>query len=134
MYNGLLLVLLCTFISACTSFPSKNCNIGQEESAQESIYFGTGKKEGYVTSHEWSEFLDNTVTPKFPEGLTVTQASGQWKGNDGVVIKEPSYILTIVHNNSKTKVDSIIEIINTYKTKFQQEAVLRVKSNACISF
>ena len=129
-----LLILSFTFVSACTSIPGQVCHSDQAALTQESIYFGTGKKDGYVTSSEWSAFLDKTVTPKFPDGLTVTEASGQWKGNDGMIVKEPSYVLTIIHDDSKANSDAIVKIMDTYKTQFQQESVLRVTSKACVSF
>ena len=104
-----------------------------DKAVEESLFFGTGKKDGYVTQEEWTLFLDNTVTPLFPDGLTVTSASGQWKGANGFIIKEPSYVLTLVHFGEKTKVEAIKEIITAYKSKFQQEAVLRVTHSVCIS-
>ena len=127
-------MISCIFVSACTSAPVNNCKPGQEIAVHDSIYFGTGKKEGFVTQEEWSTFLDTTVAPRFPEGLTVSSASGQWRGADGEIIKEHSYVLTLVHPETENKENTISEIINTYKNKFQQEAVLRVKNEACISF
>jgi len=52
------------FIGSCASVPANNCKPGQEVVVHDSIYFGTGKKEGYVTQEEWSTFLDATVTPQ----------------------------------------------------------------------
>lgn len=122
------------FISACASLPATNCKSGQKVAVHNTIYFGTGKKDGYVTQDEWSTFLNATVTPRFPEGLTVSSASGQWRGVDGKIIKEQSYVLTIIHPATEIRENSINEVINIYKNKFQQEAVLRVRNVACISF
>jgi len=71
---------------------------------------------------------------RFPEVLTVSSASGQWQGVDGKIIKEQSYVLTLVHPGTETRENAISEVIDTYKNKFQQEAVLRVRNVACISF
>ena len=32
-----------------------------------------------VTEARWSRFLADEITPRFPDGLTVVDASGQWR-------------------------------------------------------
>jgi hypothetical protein len=59
------------------------------------LYFGTAKPAGAVTEAEFKKFLDDVVTPLFPDGLTVIKGDGQFKGEDGVTIKEESF----VHNS-----------------------------------
>jgi hypothetical protein len=41
-----------------------------------------------VTEEEFRAFLDEFVTPLFPDGLTVVKADGQFRGADGVTIEE----------------------------------------------
>ena len=125
---------LCMLISACASLSANNCDKGLQIAVRESIYFGTGKKEGSVSTDEWASYINTTVTPRFPDGFTVTSASGQWQGFDGVIIKEPSYILTLVHSGAENKESAVNEIISIYKNTFQQESVLRVRDMACVSF
>ena len=100
----------------------------------EMIYFGMATPAGgNVTQTEWSEFLRTVVTPRFPSGLTVWPAAGQWRGNDGEVVREASYVLNLLHApNAKSEAD-VVAIVTEYKTRFEQEAVLRVRSTACIS-
>ncbi len=100
----------------------------------EQLYFGTGKSDGEVSAEDWRDFLSDTVTPRFPQGLSVWQASGQWQSKAGPIIHESSYVLDIVHEESAANERAIAEIMNTYKERFQQEAVLRVKGSACVSF
>ncbi len=41
-----------------------------------SLYFGRGKPSGgEVSDAEWATFLSGTVTPRFPDGLTVIDAA-----------------------------------------------------------
>ena len=98
------------------------------------LYFGAVKPTGVVTPAEWAEFLKSAVTPRFPQGLTVWQASGQWRGSDGVVVSEASRVLNLVHPSDAANEKAVLEIIAVYKSQFQQEAVLRVKAHACTSF
>jgi hypothetical protein len=75
-----------------------------------------------------------SVTPRFPHGLTAWQASGQWKGADGAIVREASFVLNLMHADDERADSAIRSITAEYKARFNQEAVLRVKSHACTSF
>ena len=62
------------------------------------------------------------------------QASGQWRTAGGAILQEPSNVLTIVHPMDAQSEDAVLAIVAAYKSRFQQEAVLRVKSQTCASF
>jgi hypothetical protein len=61
---------------------------GEQESVNDLLCFGTVKPSGVVTPEEWAAFLAKSVTPRFPAGLTVWQASGQWRNESGGVVRE----------------------------------------------
>lgn len=121
-------------LGACASLHKPGCQGDSQSAIQDSLYFGTGKPDGTVTAGEWTKFLETTVTPRFPQGLTVSRASGQWRGATGSIIRESSHVLQLVHPDDTASEKSINEIIATYKAQFRQEAVLRVKTDACVSF
>ena len=121
-------------VSGCASLQANGCRSGEQPAVQDSLYFGTAKPSGIVTPEEWTNFLEAAVTPRFPRGLTVSQASGQWRGVDGSIVRESMYVLYLVHPNDAPSEKFVTEIISSYKAQFQQEAVLRVKGTACISF
>ncbi len=62
------------------------------------------------------------------------QASGQWRSVSGKVIREPSYVLNLVHPDDPVPNKAVREIIATYKSRFHQEAVLRVKTTVGKTF
>jgi Protein of unknown function (DUF3574) len=74
------------------------------------------------------------VTPRFPDGLTLLSGAGQFRGSSGAVVKEPSKLLILFYpwNNARNR--SIERIRTLYKQTFQQEAVLRVDDESCVSF
>ncbi|WP_375138769.1 DUF3574 domain-containing protein [Piscinibacter defluvii] len=113
--------------------PSPVCPSGQNAAVHELLYFGTDKPSGRVTPEDWAQFLSETVTPRFPTGLTAWQASGRWRSASGAVVQEASYVLNLVHPPSAAAETAVLELITSYKAKFQQEAVLRVKANVCMS-
>ena len=52
------------------------------------LYFGTTRPTGAVSELEWQMFLRDEVTQRFPDGLTVWDAQGQWKAPKGTIDQE----------------------------------------------
>ena len=100
---------------------------------QEVLYFGTQTPSGHVTQEEWTQFLAEVITSRFPEGLSSWQAAGQWRSASGQIVREPSYVVSLIHPDDWTTRRAVEEITAAYKTRFQQEAVLRVASPTCMS-
>jgi len=112
----------------------KPCAGGQQPYVSETLYFGRDKPGGEVSSEEWQNFVDTVVTPRFPQGLTVWPAYGQWRMASGEIIQEGSYVLHVMHLGEPVSDVAIGEIMESYKNNFQQEAVLRVQDEVCVSF
>lgn len=100
----------------------------------ELLYFGTATPDGVVSDAQWQAFLRDEVTPRFPEGLTTWTADGQWRGADGTVVREGSHVLQLLHERDARVDAAIAAIVDSYRSRFRQEAVLRVASPACTSF
>ncbi len=98
------------------------------------LYFGLSKPGGVVSAAEWTAFLDEHVTPAFPDGLTVLDGSGQWKNGAGTIVKESSKVLVLIHKPGPDANGKLDAIIAAYKKLFQQESVLRVTTAASVSF
>ena len=92
------------------------------------LYFGTAKPDGAVTEDEFKQFVDEHVTPRFPDGLTVLQGDGQFRGESGVIVKEQSFVLILLYPYDALADGSrrIERIRALYKRLFDQESVLRV--------
>jgi hypothetical protein len=131
---ALLLAPCIALATACTSPGPQGCGNGERGMIAENLYFGTSAPGGRISADDWRTFLDEVVTPRFPQGLSVWQASGQWKSAAGPIVREPSYVLNIVHESTAVADASVIAIMTAYKERFRQEAVLRVRSPACASF
>ena len=72
-------VLLMLSGAGCAAGGQPACPGGMEAFTEINIYFGMEKGDGSsVNQEEWRAFLTDTVTPRFPDGLTVTDAYGQW--------------------------------------------------------
>jgi hypothetical protein len=99
------------------------------------LYFGRNRPGGgTVGDAEWQSFLDQVVTPRFPAGLTVVQATGQWRGRSGVVEQERSEIVTLLHGGGGAARRAVAEIAAEYRRRFHQEAILRERMATCARF
>ena len=103
------------------------------------LYFGLSKPDSsLVTDNEWKDFLDREVTPRFPEGFTVLDGSGQYRDKNGVIAKERSKVLIVLYSKKdrKTSGAKIDEIRAAYVKQFNQESVLRmdIRKSVEVSF
>jgi hypothetical protein len=89
---------------------------------------------GTVSDVEWAQFLSTVITPRFPTGLTVWQANGQWLDPRGNIVREQVFIVEIFHEQNAEVEASIVAIAAEYKKRFGQDAVLRAISGSQIIF
>ena len=121
---------------ARAQFPeTSEANPKQKTLFKDELYFGLTKPSGETVSEsEWQEFVSAVITPRFREGLTVLNGSGQFLNSSGILIRENSKIVILIYESSPEKERAINEIIETYKGRFQQESVLRATSEVKVSF
>jgi hypothetical protein len=99
-----------------------------ERFARTELFFGSAKPDGSeVTTEEFQQFVDDEITPRFPDGLTLLMGLGQFRGSSGVIVQERSMLLILLYpvetrQDSSVKIEQIRE---AYKQLFQQESVLR---------
>ena len=110
------------------------CSSEEQTVVLDTLYFGTAKPGGLVTAEEWTAVLEETVVQDFREGLTFWTVDGRWENAAGLVLGEASYLLQLAHDGSPGKDRALQRIVQQYKRKFQQEAVLRIRSQTCRSF
>jgi hypothetical protein len=104
--------------------------------ARTELYFGLSKADGSIISDaDFGRFVDQEVTPRFPDGLTLLSGLGQFKNSAGVITREPSRILILFYPLGDKENNKKLEAIRSaYKTTFQQESVLRADEQSCIAF
>ncbi|WP_277874243.1 MULTISPECIES: DUF3574 domain-containing protein [Cyanophyceae] len=101
------------------------------ELIQEDLYFGRNiAGGGEVSEAEFQAFIDAQITSRFPNGLTVYDADGQFLDSTGNLVQEPSQVVTLIFEDTVENEQSIDEIIAAYKQQFQQESVLEVVNEA----
>jgi hypothetical protein len=95
------------------------------------LYFGGARPKGSVSELEWQIFLRDEVTPRFPNGMTVWDAEGQWRAPGGGIGHERTKVLLLVHPDTDAAREAVRAVIGRYRKAFEQESVLWETSHVC---
>lgn len=128
-------LLLSLLVMGCTADGQFSCPEGMDQFTELNVYFGQEKGDGTtVTEDEWRDFLAQTITPRFPDGLTVLDARGQWFDTDeGRLYVEFAKLLNVLVpvDSADAGLASVRQISDSYKEHFNQQAVFHTALPAC---
>ncbi len=110
-----------------------DCGASSAAQIRTTLYFGMSRPKGSVSELEWQIFLRDEVTKRFPDGLTVWQAEGQWLSPAGSIDHEQSKVLLLVHADTAAARQSVQAVIQAYRKAFDQESVLWESSRVCVA-
>ena len=122
---ALLTLGACTPPSVQTAVPG--CAAPLRPALQVDLYFGE------VSPTEWRAFLDEEVTPRFPDGLSVIDIYGQYRGRQGRIDRERSKLLVVVVFDAPAHALRVQAIVDSFRRRHKQESVLRVEQPICAS-
>ncbi len=132
-YAVLAFVLL---LAACARPPS-NCT----PATRVELFFGRtiapteANPRGEVSEAQWRRFLDEEVTPRFPDGLSVLDVQGRWRDRaTGRNVNERSKLVILIVQSGQEVGTRIDELTAAYKARFRQGAVLRLSEPTCAAF
>ncbi len=131
-------IAACSLIAAAgvvVGTPALSCDAPLRSMQRIELMFGRNTGHLRVGDTAWARFLAREITPRFPDGLTVLDAAGQWRDPaDGRVVREPSKLVVIVTPDNAPADDRIAAIVAAYKHRFRQKSVGIVTSPACAAF
>jgi hypothetical protein len=113
-----------------------DCLGGQRPSQVADLMFGRniGGRLG-VNEADWNRFVDREITSRFPNGLTMFNAAGQWRDEaTNKIVREPSKLVQIVLPGQVEDIVRLNEIVAAYKRRFKQHSVVMIVRPACVSF
>ena len=138
------LLAACALLSACQSGPRPAGAPGPSAPAsavapasaawlRTELYFGIAPAEAEglglsAAEGTWRSFLDEEVTPRFPDGFTVFEAYGQWRADAASEIeRERSRVLVILHPDTAAIRAALEAIRAAYRERTGAQSVLAVE-------
>jgi Protein of unknown function (DUF3574) len=119
-------VVLALLLSACATAPM---HVGVQGISDRLFCGRSIPGGGEVSDAEIEMFVDEVVTPRFPEGFTMWTATGSWEGKE-----EQTLVLEFLHPYGRRFDDEVREIAEEYRRRFRQESVMRVTLPAVMEF
>ena len=125
-------------LAGCSATVDERCPDGLAPFTEFNFYFGLAKGDGGLVSEaEWDAFLADTVTPRFPDSLTVYDARGQWLDTAAdQLYREPTKVLNILapRDDLDASLAALNEIADVFVERFDQQVVFRTTRAACAGF
>ena len=107
------------------------------------LYFGVGGENGdssrrqtdTISEAQWRAFLDKEVTPRFPDGLTVFDAYGQWLFRGAPQPERlRTKVLVVLHEDTPQCRNDIEAIRLAWKQATHHQSVLWSRQAVDVSF
>ncbi|MDF3086265.1 DUF3574 domain-containing protein [Burkholderia sola] len=116
--------------------PASCTQPGENRMLQADLLFGRDVAgRGPVTDAERAAFLADTVTPRFPDGLTYWDTHGQWRDRStGAITREDSFVIRIIADDTPDTRTRLAAIRQAYVERFHQQSVGMTVVAACASF
>jgi hypothetical protein len=101
------------------------------------LFFGRTKAGRFVVSDAaWTKFLGDTITPNFPDGLTVFDGYGQSRDPaTGAIGRSPKVKVVLIAIDPTPDAPSRLNaVIDGYRTRFGQRSVGLITREECAGF
>ena len=115
---------------------SQSIELNETTWVRTELFYGAGRlpHDGKIDTR-WENYIDNIVTPRFPEGLTLIEGTGQWRVKPNQQPRRNrTRILILIHEDTPEKSRLVDEIRVLWKEISGQQSVLRVSQPAEVSF
>src|ERR1700730_10643134 len=116
-----LTLLTATASDAGAQTATPSCHGTQQPKIVAELMFGRDIGDGgAVSESEWQLFVARELVSRFPDGLTIIDAVGQWRDRDsGRIVHEPSKHVEIVLPGDKDDDARIEAGVDAYKRAFE---------------
>jgi hypothetical protein len=122
-------------LAACTppvQTVAPACAAPLKPALQVDLYFGRETDKGReVTEAEWAAFLNEEVTPRFADGLSVLDVRGQYRSPQGAIERERTKLLVVVVFDSPGHRARVQAVVDAYTRRWGQHGVFRVEHAVC---
>ena len=135
LFTAALSLAACVPVAVTRTPAGRMAMVVSADTVADRLFFGRSiPGGGMVSDDDSAAFLRDVVTPRFPDGLSVWRADGQWLEASGTLAREPTMVVEVVHPASDRVDAALQQIADEYKRRFRQEAVLRVTTPVRMRF
>jgi hypothetical protein len=133
---GRALAILVLALAGTADAQLVECRGAQKPAQVAELMFGRNVGARFAVSEsQWGRFVDREIMSRFPEGLTVYDAGGQWRDRaSNKILRERSKVVQIVLPGHDEDLARLNEIAEAYKARFKQHSVITIMRPACVSF
>ena len=119
--------------AGCAADPNADCPEGFDRYVEFQLFFGLHDSAGNrVSEAEWDAFVADTVTPRFPAGMTIIDVNGQWQEPSGNIQREETKLLMgLLDSADGEGLRLINEISDEFVSRFNQDPVFRIVHEIC---
>jgi hypothetical protein len=115
-----------------TAQPGPACPAGQDYVRTAQLYFArrTGE-EPRVSDAEFGRFVDEELTPRFRDGLTVMAAGNRWRDDPDKLVSGSARVVVIVLPKGHDESAKIEAVRVAYRTRFHRDSTVRIGPPSC---
>ena len=125
--------LLLLGLAACASGSGGQCAVAGQHPTAELVFGRVSEGEPGVSEAQFAKFLQQEVSRRFPDGLTVVDAQGRWAPPAGGAIHGPSKTVMIVLRGGADDRDKLEAVRTAYTQRFHQPSALLLTDQSCVS-
>ncbi len=125
-------LILVLGVAGCMSAPKPQACPAGEAPLQTAQLFLGATAPATPDERALRRFVDQEVTPRFPDGVTVVDGGGQWKGSENRMIREASKVVLVVLPASGGGTAKVEAVRTAYRSRFKQEPLVVLPPPACM--
>ena len=130
---ALLLITACAGIEPTA--PALTCPEGFRPAVLAEAFFGRAVAgRANVSDAEWAVFAASELTRRFPGGFSVSDVAGQWRGPDGLIVRESTKRVSLVLTEPDRQRGDLHDAAEAFRARFAQDSVLLTEAPVCARF
>ena len=134
MRRAAALLLLMAALSGCAGPPppAPACPAGQEHVRTARLFLGRAGAGALVEATDLQRFIDQEVTPRFPDGVTVLDGGAQWTGTENLLAQQARKVVLIVLPGRGDVRGRVAAVRAAYRSRFKADPAVVLTPPACV--
>ncbi|MBI1199729.1 MAG: DUF3574 domain-containing protein [Phenylobacterium sp.] len=127
-------IVLSLAAAACASAPPRlaACPAGQSEVRVAQLFLGASSS-GRISERALRRFVDQEITPRFPDGVSIVDGGPQWTGKDDVLIRESAKVVLIALPSAGDARAEVEAVRAAYRSRFRLDSFLVMPPPSCMA-